>query len=131
MHEIYEFLKKCSTYYLATVDGDNARVRPFGTIDIFNGKLYIQTGHKKEVSKQMHKNPNIEICAFDGEKWLRVTAKAISEDNIEAQKHMLEAYPHLKAMYTPGDGNTEVFRLDNGTAVFSSFTEAPKTINFI
>ena len=72
MKEVYEFIKKCGTYYLATIEGDQARVRPFGTIDIFEDKLYIQTGKIKEVSKQIQKNPKVELCAFDGEAWLRV-----------------------------------------------------------
>lgn len=130
MKEVYEFLKACRTYYLATVDGDKARVRPFGTIDLFEGKLYIQTGKKKNVSKQIHANPNIEICAFDGKKWLRVSADAVEDENTEAQKHMLGAYPELSGMYKAGDGNTEVFYLKNATAVFSSFTEESKTVKF-
>ena len=128
MNEVYEFLKECKTYYLATVDGDQARVRPFGTIDIFEGSLTIQTGKKKDVSKQIHANPKVELCAFNGQQWLRVSALAIEEPRIEAQIHMLEAYPELKAMYQPGDGNTEIFRLEKVTATFSSFTAAPKVI---
>lgn len=130
MDEVYEFLKACKTYYLATVEGNQPRVRPFGTIDRFNGKLYIQTGRKKNVSKQIHADPRIELCAFDGKKWLRVAATAISEDNIEAERHLLAAYPELSCMYKPGDGNNEVFRLDNVTATFSSFTEQSKTVSF-
>lgn len=130
MQEVYEFLKKCGTYYLATSEGDQARVRPFGTIDMFDGRLTIQTGRSKDVSKQMMANPKVEICAFDGTRWLRVTAKAVEEPRIEAQKHMLEAYPSLQKMYQPGDGNTQIFALECVTAVFSSFTEAPRTIQF-
>lgn len=130
MNEVYEFLKACKTYFLATVEGDQPRVRAFGTIDVFEGKLYIQTGRKKSVSKQIHANPKIEICACEGNKWLRVEATAISEDNIEAERHMLATYPELGGMYQPGDGNNEVFRLENVTAIFSSFTEPPRTISF-
>ena len=130
MQEVYEFLKKCGTYYLATSEGDQARVRPFGTIDMFDGRLTIQTGRSKDVSKQMMANPKVEICAFDGTRWLRITAKAVEEPRIEAQKHMLEAYPSLQKMYQPGDGNTQIFALECVTAVFSSFTEAPRTIQF-
>lgn len=130
MNEIYDFLKKCGTYFLATAEGDQPRVRPFGTIDIFEGGLYIQTGRTKDVAKQIAANPKVELCAFDGGKWIRVTAKAILDENIEAQKHMLDAHPELKAMYQPGDGNTAVYRLTEGTAVISSFTEAPQTYAF-
>lgn len=130
MKEVYEFLKECKTYYLATTENDQPRVRPFGTVDLYNNKLYIQTGKKKEVSKQLLKNPKIEICAFNGQKWLRVSATAVLEDDIEAQKHMLSSYPELSSLYKPGDGNTEVFSLKNGSATFSSFTEEPKTVNF-
>ena len=130
MDKIYQFLKDAGTYYLATVEGDQPRVRPFGTIDVFEGKLYIQTGKKKDVSKQIHLNPKIEICAFKDGVWLRVAAKAAADDRIEAQQHMLDAYPSLQGMYKVGDGNTEVFCLTEGLATFSSFTAAPEIIRF-
>lgn len=130
MQEVYEFLKKCGTYYLATVDGDQPRVRPFGTVDIFENRLYIQTGKVKEVSKQLHANPKAEICGFMEGKWLRVSGKLISDDRYEAKKHMLDAYPSLQGMYSADDNNTEVFYFADATAVFSSFTEAPKTVKF-
>lgn len=127
MNEVYEFLKKCGTYYLATMDGEQPRVRPFGTIDLFEGKLYIQTGLKKDVAKQMAANPKVELSGMAEGKWIRVTGEAIHDDRIEPQKHMLDAYPSLKAMYQPGDGNTAVYYLNNATAVICSFTEPPKT----
>ena len=103
MQKVYDFLKKCNTYYLATTDGDQPRVRPFGTIDLFDGKLYIQTGKVKDVSKQILKNPKIEICAFDGQKWLRVQAIAVEDDRVEARQHMLDGYPELQNMYSATD----------------------------
>ena len=130
MQEVYEFLKACGTYYLATADGDQPRVRPFGTIDIFDGKLTIQTGRKKDVAQQMLTNPKIEICGFHKGTWLRVKAVAREDARIEAAEHMLEAYPSLKKMYQPGDGNTMIFALEQGEAVFSSFTEPARTIRF-
>lgn len=128
MQEVYDFLKKCQTYYLATMDGDQPRVRPFGTIDIFENKLYIQTGKSKSVSKQIATNPKIEICAFDGSTWLRIEAIAIRDDRIEPKEHMLNSYPELKSMYSAEDDNTEVLYLKNVTATFSSFTAAPRTV---
>lgn len=130
MKTVYDFLKKCKVYYLATVDGDQARVRPFGTIDMFEDKLYIQTGKVKDVSKQMQADPKVELCAFDGEKWLRVAATVVRDDRIEPKKHMLENYPDLRAMYDPEDDNTEVLYLKDATATFSSFTESPVTVKF-
>lgn len=130
MREVYEFLKKCGTYYLATAENGQPRVRPFGTVDIFDDKLYIQTGKIKEVSKQIGKNPKVEICAFDGEKWLRLAATAIEDDGREAKQHMLDAYPMLKSRYSPDDGNTQVLYLKDATATFSSFTDKPKVIKF-
>lgn len=123
MKEVYEFLKECGTYYLATMDGDQPRVRPFGTIDIFEDKLYIQTGKSKDVSKQMQKNPKIEICAYKDGKWLRLTAEVVRDENKEAKKHMLDNYPNLQDKYSPDDDNTEVLYLENAKAVISSFTE--------
>ena len=128
MQEVYEFLKKCGTYYLATVEGEQPRVRPFGTVDIFEGKLYIQTGKVKEVSKQIQKNPKVEICAFADGVWVRVAGKLVRDDRIEAKKHMLDAYPELQGMYKAEDDNTEVLYFEEATATFSSFTEAPRVI---
>ena len=130
MNEVYEFLKKCGTYYLATVDGDQPRVRPFGTVDLFEGRLYIQTGKVKDVSKQLQANPKAEICAFADGKWLRVAGKLVRDDRVEAKRHMLDNYPMLKAMYSAEDDNTEVLYFDGATATFSSFTEAPRIVRF-
>ena len=130
MKEVYEFLKNAQTYFLATIDGDQARVRPFGTINVFEDKLYIQTGLVKDVAKQMAANPKVELSAMFEGKWIRVAAEAVLDNNIAAQESMLAAYPNLQAMYKPGDGNTEVYYLKNGTAQICSFTEAPKTITF-
>ena len=130
MQEVYEFLKNCGTYYLATVDGDQPRVRPFGTVDIFEGKLYIQTGKVKDVSKQLLKNPKAEICAFANGTWVRVAGELIPDERIEAKQHMLDAYPSLQGMYKADDGNTEVLYFRNATATFASFGGAPKTVTF-
>ena len=130
MQQVYDFLKKCGTYYLATVEGEQPRVRPFGTVDLFEGKLYLQTGLSKSVAQQLKADPKVELCAFDGERWLRVAATAVYDDNLEAQKHMLAAYPSLQAMYQPGDGNTAVYYLKDATATFSSFTAAPEAVRF-
>ncbi|MBQ9358452.1 MAG: pyridoxamine 5'-phosphate oxidase family protein [Abditibacteriota bacterium] len=130
MKEVYDFLKKCRTYYLATTDNGQARVRPFGTVDIFEDRLYIQTGKSKAVSKQIQKNPFVEICAFDGETWLRLSGELVRDDRREAKQHMLERYPELGSMYSPDDDNTEVLYFKNATANFSSFTHPPKTVKF-
>ena len=130
MNEVYEFLKKAWVFYLATADGDQPRVRPFGAVDIFDGKLYIQTGKKKDVAKQIAANPKAEICAFTEGRWLRITCELVEDDRREARKHMLDSYPELRRMYNEDDGNTMVLYLRNANAVFSSFTEAPKTIEF-
>lgn len=130
MNEVYEFIKKCGTYYLATIDGDQARVRPFGTIDLFEGKLYIQTGKAKSVSAQIHANPKAELCCFDGSAWLRVSATLVEDPSVEAKKHMLDNFPNLRAMYDENDPNTEVFYLKDAVATFSSFTAAPKVVEF-
>ena len=130
MNEVYEFLKRCGVYYLATVENDQPRVRPFGTVDIFEGKLYIQTGKVKPVAQQMKTNPKVEISGMADGKWIRLTAEAVLDENIEAQKHMLENYPDLQNMYQPGDGNTEVYYLKHAKAVICSFTEAPVEYEF-
>ena len=130
MESVFKFLKDTGTYFLATDDDGQPRVRPFGTVNVFDGKLYIQTGKKKNVSKQLHKNPKAEICAFKDDKTLRITCELIEDPRTEAKKSILDAYPYLRGMYDENDGNTEVFYMKNATAVFSSFTEPPKEIKF-
>ena len=130
MDKVLKFLKDAETYYLATVEGDQPRVRPFGTAHVFEGKLYIQTGKVKDVSKQLHQNPKAEICAFKNGEWLRVSGKLIEDDRNEARQSMLDAYQSLQKMYKADDGNTEVFYFENATAIFSSFTHEPQIIKF-
>ena len=128
MDRVVEFLKSAEVYYLATVDGDQPRVRPFGTVNVFEGKVYIQTGKVKDVSKQLHANPKAEICAFKDGKWIRVSGELVEDDRREARESMLNAYPDLRAMYNEDDGNTEVFYFKDATAVIASFTAAPEII---
>ncbi|MBO4914904.1 MAG: pyridoxamine 5'-phosphate oxidase family protein [Oscillospiraceae bacterium] len=130
MERVYDFLKQCGTYYLATSENGQPHVRPFGTVDIFEGKLYIQTGKKKPVADQLKANPKIEISGFVDGRWIRLAAEAVLDDNIAAQEHMLAAYPSLQRMYKPGDGNTEVYYLKNAKAQICSFTEPPVEITF-
>lgn len=130
MEKVFHFLKDAETYYLATMEGNQPRVRPFGTIHIFENKLYIQTGKVKPTSKQIHENPFVEICAFKDGTWLRLSGKLIADERVEAKKSMLDAYPQLRAMYDENDGNTEVFYFEQATATFSSFTKEPEIIKF-
>lgn len=129
MERIVDFLKKANVYYLATVEGDQPRVRPFGTAHVFEGKLYIQTGRVKEVSKQLLANPKAEICAFMKGEWIRVSGELVEDDRIEARQSMLNAYPSLQKMYAADDGNTQVFYFKNATATIYSFTHEPEVIH--
>ena len=130
MQRVCEFLKKAGTYYLATVEGDQPRVRAFGTAHIFEGKLYIQTGKSKPVSHQLAANPKAEICAFHGGTWVRIAGELVEDDRVEAKKSMLDAYPSLRNMYDENDSNTQVLYFKNAVATFSSFTSAPETVEF-
>jgi uncharacterized pyridoxamine 5'-phosphate oxidase family protein len=130
MKEAQEFLKSAGVYYLATIDGDKPRVRPFGTCEIFENKLYIQTGKSKDVYKQIEKNPNVELCAFKDGKWIRVSGKLVADDRREAKKDMLDKNPELREMYNEDDDNTIVLYLKNAKAVISSFTEDEKVFEF-
>ena len=130
MEKVYEFLKAAQTYYLATTEGGQPRVRPFGTVNMFEGKLYIQTGKSKSVSKQIHENPRVELCAMNGDDWLRVTGELAEDDRREARIAMLDAYPHLRKLYDEDDGNTQVLYFKDATAVFCSFTKDPEIIKF-
>ncbi len=130
MQRVYDFLKKANVYYLATMDGDQPRIRPFGTIDLFEGKLYIQTGKVKPVSKQMQANPKVEICAMNGGEWIRIEASVVRDDRVEAKQHMLDQYPSLQATYSAQDDNTEVLYLKDATASLCSFESEPIIIHF-
>lgn len=130
MKDVFDFLEKAGTYYLATAEGDQPRVRPFGTVDIFEGRLYIQTGKKKDVAKQLAKNPKAELCAFKDGQWLRISGTLVEDDRREARKHMLDKYPSLRTMYNEDDGNTLVLYFKDATAVFCSFTAPPRTVKF-
>jgi len=130
MKTVLDFLKKTGTYYLATVEGKQPRVRPFGTINLFEDKLYIQSGRKKDVAKQIKANPKVELSAFDGETWLRVAATLVEDKRAEAQESLLNAYPNLRDRYAVNDGNSIVYYLKNATATFSSFKGAPKVVKF-
>ena len=130
MQRVCDFLKEAGVYYLATVEGDQPRVRPFGTAHIFEGKLYIQTGHVKPCAQQLLANPKAELCAFHNGTWLRIACSLIEDDRVEARKSMLDAYPNLRRMYDENDGNTMVLYMENATATFSSFTAAPEVVTF-
>ena len=130
MNEVLNFLKDSGYYFIATIDGDKPRVRPFGTAEIFENKLYIQTGKNKNVSKQIEKNSNVEICAFKDGKWIRISGNLIRDDRIEPKKYMLDQNPSLRSMYDENDDNTEVLYFEKGVATIYSFTEAPKVIEF-
>lgn len=130
MEEVYEFLKKCGTFYIATIDGNQPRVRPFGVVNIFEGKLYIQTGKSKNVSKQMQINPKVEISAFMDGTWIRLEGTVVRDDRREAKASMLDANPMLRSMYSEDDDNTEVLYFDKAKATFCSFTDAPRTVEF-
>ncbi len=130
MKRVCDFLKKAEVYYLATVEGDQPRVRPFGTVNEFEGRLYIQTGRIKPTSHQLAKNNKAEICAFCGGAWLRVTCELIEDDRLAPKKAMLDAYPNLRTMYDENDGNTQVFYMQNAVATFSAFGKEPETLRF-
>ena len=130
MQRVCDFLKKTGFYFLATVDGDQPQVRPFGTAEIIDGKLYIQTGHVKPVAKQIAANPKVALCAYNGKEWLRVNATLVEDSRVEVKKAMLDAYPNLRSMYNENDGNTAVYYLKDAKATISSFTAPPVEIDF-
>lgn len=130
LEQVCQFLKDAGTYYLATAEGDQPRVRPFGTAHIFEGKLYIQTGKVKPVSHQIMANGKVEICAFHKGQWLRIAGTLVEDDRREARQSMLDAYPSLQKMYQADDGNTQVFYFKDATATLSSFTREPQVFRF-
>ena len=130
IERVCQFLSEAGTYYLATVEGDQPRVRPFGTVLLYGGRLYIETGKVKAVSRQLAANPKAEICAFRDGRWLRVAGELVNDDSREVKVAMLEKMPSLAAMYSPDDGNMQMLYFKDASATFSSFTEAPETVRF-
>ena len=130
MKEVYDYLKEAGVFYLATIDNDKPRVRPFGAVNIYNDKLYLITGKSKNVSKQIEKNNNVEISTMKEGTWIRIETKLVRDESIEAKESMLEANPNLRSMYNSSDDNMEVLYLENAKATISSFTNEPKIIEF-
>ena len=130
MNEVHALLRQAGTYFLATCEDGQPHVRPFGTADLYQGRLYFLTGKSKAVSRQLHANPRLELCAMAGDRWLRVEGSAVEDDSREARAAILELHPNLQSVYSPDDGNTEVWYLRNCTAALYSFTEPPKTWKF-
>ena len=130
IEKVYQFLDNAHDYFLATVDGDQPRCRVFGTALLYDGKLYIQTGKSKAVSKQIAVNPKVEICAWKDGKWLRVAGELVNDDNRDVKLAMLEKMPMLKTMYSADDGNMQMLYFKNAVATFCSFTEQPEIIHF-
>ena len=130
MKRVYEFLKKAEVYYLATVEVHQPRVRPFGTINEFEGKRYIQTGKIKTTSHQLVPNPKAELCAFTDGSSIRIACELIEDDRLEAKKSLLDAYPNIRGMYDENDGNTQVFYMKNAVATFSAFGKETEVIKF-
>lgn len=130
MQDVCTFIKEARTYFIATVEGDQPRVRPFGTIHVYQGRLYIQTGKRKDFSRQLAVNPKAELCAFNGKEWLRLSGTLVNDDSLEAKESMLEQYPELKSMYSATDDNTQVLYFKDATAILYSFGNAPVTVKF-
>lgn len=130
MKNVFDFLKEAGIYYLATVEGDQPRVRPFGTILIYEDKLYIQTGKSKPVSRQLAANPKAELCAFKKGAWVRVSGELVNDDRVEVKKAMLDAYPDLRYMYNEHDDNTQVLYFKSGIATFSVLGQPDESVEF-
>ena len=130
MKEVLEFLEKAGVYYLATSKDNKPYVRPFGTVNVFEDKLYIQTGKVKNCYKEIIDNPNVEISAFFEGRWIRLNGKLVPDDRVEAKKSMLDKYPNLRGMYNENDTNTIVLYFKDAVATIYSFTDAPKTFKF-
>ena len=130
MKEIYDFLRGCGVFYLATEEGEQPRVRPFGVIEIYEDKIYFLTGKKKNVIAQLKINPKVEICATKGETWIRVVGEVKMDERRESKKMFLDRNPHLRGMYNEDDDNTQLLYLEHANAVISSFVDEPKEIEF-
>lgn len=127
---VYDYLLANAPFFIATVDGNQARVRPFGALNIFEGKMYIVTSHAKRVAKQLAKNSNVELCAVNGTEWVRVAGTLVEDERVEAKKSMLDANPNLRSMYNENDENIAVYYFTNATATFSSYAGDGDVVKF-
>ena len=132
MNEVQAYLKECGAFFIATVDGDQPRVRAFGVSEIINNRLYIMTGKVKDVYKQMDKNGKFEICALkpSGSEWMRLSGTLVNDETLAVKEEFLNRNESLKSMYKADDDNMAVLYITNATARFCSFTEAERTVNF-
>lgn len=127
---VHDYLKECGTYFIATANGDQPHVRPFGALHLYEGKLYIMTGHVKRIAKQLALNPKFEICALKDNAWVRVFGTMVEDERVEAKKSFLDAAPHLRNQYNENDDNMAVYYIKDATATFSSFSGADETVKF-
>jgi len=132
MEEVQAYLKECGTFFIATVDGDQPRVRAFGVSEIIDGRLYIMTGKVKDVYKQMAKNGKFEICALkkSGSEWMRLSGTLVNDETLAVKEEFLNRNEGLKSMYKADDDNMAVLYITNATARFCSFTEQERKVNF-
>ena len=132
LETVKNYLQECKTFYVATVDGDQPRVRPFGVAEVYNGRLYIMTGKKKDVFKQMVANPKFEITAVkpSGAEWIRVSGRLVSDDDVKAKEFLLDKNPTLKGMYSATDDNMAILYIVDGEARLCSFMGAEKKVKF-
>lgn len=125
LEKVIKFLDDAQTFYLATMDGDQPRVRPFGTALVYKDRLYIQTGKVKAVSKQLMTNPKAEICAYKDGVWMRLCGELVEDDTREVKTLMLEKMPSLRNMYNEDDGNMLMLYFKNAEVTFASFVAPP------
>ena len=130
MEKTVKFLNDAKTFFIATINNDKPEVRPFGAIGVFENKLYIMTGAKKDVAKQIELNNNVAITAMYNGNWIRISTKLIKDERIEAKKAMLDQNPNLRGMYNENDSNMVVYYLKDAKSTFCSFTEAPTKEEF-
>ena len=132
MKEVQDYLKECGAFFIATTDGDQPRVRPFGVSEIINDRLYIMTGKVKDVYKQMAANGKFEICALkkSGSEWMRLSGVLVNDETLSVKEEFLNRNESLKSMYKADDDNMAVLYIKDATARFFSFTAPERTVQF-
>jgi len=129
--KIYDFLHEAKRFFVATVDKDKPRVRPFGSYMIYDGKLYFSTADTKPFWRQIIENPNIEICACDGEGgWLRIEAKANPDRRKVVKEAMLRQNPRLQQIYEAHGKHVALFYITNATAAFENLKGEKEVFKF-
>lgn len=127
--KVYEFLEDAKTFYLATMEGNQPRVRPYGAMLFFEGKNYIMAFGQTNATRQIAANQKAEICAFKG-RTLRIECKLVEDNRPEVGKALVDKMPVLKPVLGENGENGVMYYLKDATANFFKIMKLDETVKF-